>query len=420
MTPRVAQQGAASLVVAMILLFGMTMVAFYANRGLLFEQRTSANQYRATSAFEVAEAGLEWATARLNDPRKITAASCSAPENGTGITFRDKYLRHTTATNVFNPVPAGGGGIRPGCRLSSSALVCDCPDAGSPNLGSASEPRFTVWFQATSDPESVLVTSIGCTASTQCLPENPLASADATAMVRVVVKLLPTLRANPLAALTAGGDVTLGGTTDNIVNNDPLTNYMTVNAASLQVTWPGAPVFTSTTPDPPQNAVFRAHFGQDLLDYKGGSATTIVCDPAVYGAVCPAGTVTCTGGPGCATSVINEIAKGRTQFWIDAELEFNNANVPAEVGNANNPVLLVSPHRMTFSGTRPVHGVLFGAGQNFEIRGAGTTEVRGAIIARNDVDSTSNFTLSYRADVLQKLRPAAGQMVRVPGSWSDM
>ena len=70
--PRLRQRGAASLVVAMILLFGMTMVAFYANRGLLFEQRTSANQYRATSAFEVAEAGLEWATARLNEPQKTS------------------------------------------------------------------------------------------------------------------------------------------------------------------------------------------------------------------------------------------------------------------------------------------------------------------------------------------------------------
>jgi hypothetical protein len=419
-TLRTAQRGAASLVVAMILLFGMTMVAFYANRGLLFEQKTSANQYRATSAFEVAEAGIEWATARLNEPQKINTA-CAASAVTSDRTFRDKYLRHTTAANGFNPVPSGGSGIRPGCRLPASGTpVCSCPDAGSPSLGTVSEPRFTVSFAPGADPESVVLTAIGCTAGTQCVPEDPLASADATAQVRVVVKLLPTLRSNPLAALTAGGDVTLGGTTDNIGNNDPLTNYMTVNAETLRVTWPGAPVIASTTPDPPENAVFRAHFGQDLLDYKGNAATAVICDAAVYGAICPASTVTCTGGPGCATTLVNEIAKGRSQFWIDAEPEFTDANVPVEVGKVNNPVLLVSPYRFTFSGTRPLHGVLVGAGQTFDIRGAGTTEVRGAIIARNDFDSTSNFTLSYRADVLQKLRPAAGAMVRVPGSWSDM
>ena len=44
----------------MVLFFIMSLVAAYASRNLIFEQRTSANNYRSTQAFEAAEAGLEW------------------------------------------------------------------------------------------------------------------------------------------------------------------------------------------------------------------------------------------------------------------------------------------------------------------------------------------------------------------------
>jgi Tfp pilus assembly protein PilX len=63
------QQGAAALAVTLVLLFITTLVAAYAHRNHLFELSASTNQYRATQAFEAAEAGLEWTIALLNDPR---------------------------------------------------------------------------------------------------------------------------------------------------------------------------------------------------------------------------------------------------------------------------------------------------------------------------------------------------------------
>ena len=53
------QHGVAALVVVMALLFAMVLVAVFANRNLVFEQRASANQYRSSQAFEAAEAGIE-------------------------------------------------------------------------------------------------------------------------------------------------------------------------------------------------------------------------------------------------------------------------------------------------------------------------------------------------------------------------
>ena len=52
------ERGAATLVVVMVLFFIISMVAAYTSRNLIFEQRTSANQYRSTQAQEAAEAGL--------------------------------------------------------------------------------------------------------------------------------------------------------------------------------------------------------------------------------------------------------------------------------------------------------------------------------------------------------------------------
>src|SRR5258706_12074338 len=64
-------RGAATLIVALTLLGGMLLVLVAANRGLLLELRMATNQVRATTAFEAAEAGLEWATAQLNSPEPI-------------------------------------------------------------------------------------------------------------------------------------------------------------------------------------------------------------------------------------------------------------------------------------------------------------------------------------------------------------
>ena len=51
------QRGVAALVVTLLLFAAMCLVAAYAHRGVLFEQRASANQYRAAQAFEAAEIG---------------------------------------------------------------------------------------------------------------------------------------------------------------------------------------------------------------------------------------------------------------------------------------------------------------------------------------------------------------------------
>ncbi len=67
-------RGVAALTVVMVLFFVMALVAAYTNRNLVFEQRISANSYRATRALEAADAGVEWTLAMLNGGR--ATANC--------------------------------------------------------------------------------------------------------------------------------------------------------------------------------------------------------------------------------------------------------------------------------------------------------------------------------------------------------
>ena len=84
-----SQRGSAAPIVALVLLVGMTLIVFFANRTIVFEQRTSANQYRSTKALAAAEAGVEWAIANFNAPVNL-GTSCTTA--GGTKTFRENYL----------------------------------------------------------------------------------------------------------------------------------------------------------------------------------------------------------------------------------------------------------------------------------------------------------------------------------------
>ncbi|MFX8047616.1 PilX N-terminal domain-containing pilus assembly protein, partial [Acinetobacter baumannii] len=85
----VRQRGAATLVVVMMLFLVMALLAAYANRGLLFEQRIASGFARAALAQEAAEGGVEWALALLNGP--AIDENCQ-PKGVGGQRFADKYL----------------------------------------------------------------------------------------------------------------------------------------------------------------------------------------------------------------------------------------------------------------------------------------------------------------------------------------
>src|SRR5690606_17493587 len=147
----------------------MTLLLGFTHRSLLFESRTSANQYRATQAFEAAEAGLEWAQAMLNAPSRIDA-SCKPTTDAGATSFRERYLARSALAAPFaaRTRPQGGGevALRAACSLSDDGWRCSCPSDSEPVLaapaGAKSTSMFSVSFLSGASPGVVQVRATGC------------------------------------------------------------------------------------------------------------------------------------------------------------------------------------------------------------------------------------------------------------------
>jgi Tfp pilus assembly protein PilX len=413
----------------MILLICMTLVAFSMSNSMLFEQKTSANQYRSTKAFEAAEAGIEWATAMLNDVHYINT-SCTAVTSGSTQSFREKYLPYN-ATG-FSPVSTA----QPGCSISTASglpvLSCSCPDAGdNPSLNSTTNPTFTVKFEpvnamtspnATSSNQSVLVTAYGCTsADVRCVP-GATSSADAYQMISVILKLRPALAAVPGAAISTGGSLIWGSSASEIINTDPSSNGVLVNAGGTccgsknytATTLPGSPIENAiVTGDSSlsalsssQDAMFEAFFGTTVAQFKADTNTKVLT-AAICGSNCEAAFLAAyAGADGTAYRA----------FYLEADMHVSSGTI----GTQAKPVILATSANLRFNGGTEVWGLIYAdTAVSWEPTGNGKGSLHGALVTRGSFSPNANVDYIYDADVLGQLRPSTGTLMRVPGSWKD-
>lgn len=449
-----AQRGASALIVTMLLLFTSTIVVFYLNRGLIFEQKTSANQLRSTSAFEVAEAGLEWATGMLNAPYDITT-NCSLLAT-TNVSFRTKYIQTGVNSNVL-----AATNTYPGCKINGTTLTCSCPNVATAgneavaSLGSAVLPSFTVTFEGVTaaggigvpnDPQAVRVTSTGCTAQAgACKPLTVTTSAaddlttnpattgnsDAWAQVSVILKLRPLLRAGPQGPLTCGTSCAPGGSY-NIVNTEVASNGYLVNAGTSITTGngvtyqtiPGQPVqnalipndaslnaVASTDPTCTNSAMFKTYFGVTMAEYA--ASPTVKTVPG------------CGNANTCGSLMDTYLSQGWKSFYFPAGagngFALNNSAPFSVMGapGAGNGVNIVSNGDIDINGNIAIHGLIFSNSAAFNDLGTGTADIFGAIVTCAGQSSNGNGTIRYDSNALGGPGLKPGVMARVPGSWRD-
>ena len=209
-----SQRGVAALSVTTLLLFAMLLVVAVANRNVVVESRASANQLRSTQAFEAAEAGLEWSLAKLNDDTAI-GDDCLPSDAAGATSFRERMLSYDAALPGFRPSTwLDGGIVRPlqvACRHDDTGWSCGCPTGGLPVLpvtvGNPVTPVFAIAFSPGAKAGIVITTAAGCTQSDAACFDATATGHEATARIEVAFGLLPGLRASPLAALTARGNV---------------------------------------------------------------------------------------------------------------------------------------------------------------------------------------------------------------------
>lgn len=472
------QRGLATLVVVMVLFFLVSLVAAYTSRNLIFEQKTSANQFRSTQAFEAAEAGVEWALTMLNGGL-VDNAACAAVAAPPGLSFTQRYL----AISVVNPTnglvthPTRGAASNwPTCVFNGAGWNCACPFATAVTpvvpAGAGVFPAFRVWLaapgpfggptglapptplnQIIARPGIVLVQSNGCTrlppaAATAdlCLDFLPQgAIGDGLATVHAFLALRTGLQTPPAAAVTARLGVAPSLAAQlRVVNTDRASNGITVDignalsaAEQAQIaaeSLPGTPAESSlvptdfklaalsTTAMPPiagsltaGERMFAATFGMKRATYLQQSGLRVCAAPA------------------CTTAAdINALqaANPNRVIWVQGDLALN-----ADIGTAAAPVLLVvDGATLTLAANVNIVGLVYitggsaapGTAATIELPNA-ATNINGALVAENALltnyagapAATDMLTVTYDPVVLNLLRTTYGTYVRVPGSWKD-
>lgn len=415
---RSAQRGVATLLVVMALFFLVSMVAAYASRNLVFEQRTSANQYRATQAFEVAEGGAEWALSLLNGGRIDTVCVGSADPADTS--FRARYLAIDGSSGTITPLrwnsPTGSVSLTPSCVRNAGGWACSCPVNGAPNLvdigGAAVKPVFRVSFEGTTTPGVMRISSSACTANDDtCLRQGRGEAAEAAARVNVTVALASALPTAPVAAITTRGRFEVAGAL-RVVNEEAAVNGITIQA--------GGPVLAATAQ---LDTVAGTPGGQSVVE-NDASLSALTPDRmfSTFFGVSRGlyqrqpTTVSFTCGGGCGDRLRELVARnpGRP-IWVTDNLDIDT-NVA--IGSTDVPVMLIVKGAADMSAAgASITGVVYSQAAAWASSGRGS--IRGALISEGDVVGAAAPDVRYDAAVIARIRLTQGPMVRVPGGWRD-
>ena len=418
--PLHSQRGAVALIVTMVLFFAMTLVAAYVNRSLVFEQRISANQYRATQAFEAAEAGLEWALAQLNNPLKL-GDDCRPGTAANDKSFRERYLGHDAATAHHTPLAWTRGpqqvALQPTCVRAGTGWDCSCPTGGDPSLTANSHAgpaaAFSIRFVRARQPGALRVVADGCTnLAGVCLPGSG-SFATATAQAQEVVALVPGLVTAPAAPLTLRegvvSDASLGlHNTDAASGGSVLHAGSAVSLPNARITTVpgGTPSLTMAGDDLALQSLapsrfFSSFFGLDKNAWR--------LQPAVR-------TVACQGVCNTAVAQAIDAGSGPALLWVDGDVALDG---PLTLGSAAQPVMLLARGTVRLSGSVRMHGVLHGSRIEWNDNSSGAGLLRGAAMSESGFSGNGVPDLYYDAAVLAALKGNSGSFARVPGSWRD-
>jgi Tfp pilus assembly protein PilX len=462
------QRGIGALVVVLVLFFILAMVALYTSRNLIFEQKTSANIYRSTQAFEAAEAGLEWAIAMLNGGRIDNV--CVRPEDPvdtTLTTFRDRHLE-VNANGVVSTrtwLDAGvATALQPSCVFTANAWQCSCQSDAAPVFavpaGTSPTPTFRITFEnMPGQPGLVRTRSQGCSSfGTPCIA-GAAGRSDAIAEVDAVLGLAPSLTQTPAAALTVRGTLTAGDALV-VTNTDRATNGVTINSGGAVPNAP--PLVLSTLPGNPTSMVASDASLSGLASVGGLSRgemmflATFGMPPVAYR------TQPAVVRVKCAIPCNDQLQTAANQYpgrviWIDPDPVANpggdlvlDSSRAVTLGSValpvvapvippdTPPIILVVSGDINFGAASNVtiNGIVYSRGSAWTVANGAVATINGAFVAEGVVDADPALdggfriigapSIEFDRSIVDHLSSAKvrrnmdfGSFVRVPGSWRD-
>ncbi len=410
------QRGAAALVVTLLLCFAMALAVAYVHRSLVIDQRTAAHQVRSTQAFEAAEAGIEWASAALNDNRRV-GDDCAPSTDATAASVRDRLLERAAVDAPFTPRTWLDHGVPTplqfACESTAGAWVCACPTAATPSLAvlPAGGSSFVVQLAAGDGPGVVKVVSTGC--STAGIACDVGANHESSARISTSFALLRGLRSMPAAPVVARAHVNGDSAAWLARNDDADSGGLAVQAggdvqaslASLQGPAGGASVDSVIAHDASIGGrtparFFAAYFGVDdarWFDRAGVRRIRCIDD--------------------CSAVLADTIAAGgrNALIAVDGDLRIDS---PATLGSAERPILIAVRGAVQLNARVALHGVLYGTSVTTKPGAAGST-FHGAVLSANDMNIGASVSFIADGDLLSRLKADTGTFARVNGAWRD-
>lgn len=424
--------GAATLVVVMMLFLVMALLAAYANRSLLFEQRIAGSYSRASLAQEVAEGGVEWALAQLNGP--ATDAACK-PVAANGKRFVDRYLQVDPADRSFK-LPKKYSKLMADCTrdVSNEGWACRCPDIpdGSTRTkanamgGNALTPSFGIQVMAPSAPSPALrngtlqLRSVGCTSSVvdDCLggSTNQLQRSQAQyaqVYFTTTIALVSAVRSPPAAPLIVKGDLAMTGAGLGLHNTDARSAgsllaiggaWSGMNDARLESV-PGTALDQTRVQN---DGTLHSTAAADVFKMFMGAA------PARYRHHPALREVACNGD--CAGALEEAYAAGKRMLWVDGPLMIGSNKT---LGSITDPVLIVAKD-VVLDGPFQLNGMLVAQGDlAWHNTGGLSSLINGMVLVTGGMQTDGAMDIVYQQTIADQLRNRIGSFVRVPGGWID-
>ncbi len=354
------QQGAVTLVVALLMIVAITVGSFAMVQSSTLESRMSANDQRSREALQAAQAGIDYVLASLATTEVNRAFLCSdqtldnfgfqlsfaGPAPATGL------LDFTNQSAVCNTMPfelltklsiwsRGYSQDRESVRTLVSTIDLTTPwefnyTTNVVGGGSGTAPIVTqgnVHFQGT--PEAAL-----CPTMEMCQelagPGNKSGVIDGTLVMAG-------------GTITEAGNVPMGP--DNYQGNQEYLAQMQPDDLFSQF----------------------ASGGLTKSEFKNSSSTMIYT-------------------PGTGN---NQITTNANQIWVEGNLSLQNGTI----GSPDKPVILVVAGDLTLAGNVIIWGVVYATSTDFS---AGTNKIMGSLVTENSVKMKGNAAVYYNPD----LRPA--------------
>jgi hypothetical protein len=445
-SPR-ASRGFAVMGTCMVLLLLGALAVMHAHKALVHDQDVVRHRQASQLAFDMAESGLAFAMARLNDTSLLQGASSSCvpssaqfgsiPSGGQAFRRWNLPFQPTTAATSTEPLARNEvlGGLRAWCRLSpwpaleaQANLDCTCSRTDpqgveSSPMPSQAGPGFLLSFEPSSlDPWVLQIKSLGCRDLATCpsATREPAASqfassAQARVLLSALAKPVPSLLTVPLAAITSAGPVTLCGAAASqglmvhaggpITSNDARCVAATVTSTAAEQ--PARRVASSDA------ALAAAAASWDALIFRLAGRTAFSVQQEVQSLQCMASGIDARARAASIMQMAARVQRPCQKVWVDGDVEWSEGHL----GSPHAPMLLLVKGQFRLTATGRLHGIVAAESVLIDTP-SDHLAVDGAVASSGGAVWLSG-RIEPQTPTLARLA-VSGHYVQVPGSWKDV